>query len=334
MEANNLNLKKFFAFLSALFFLLLSANAYAEESANEKLIQIERDTYGNEQIGAILDRLNKLEKDYTGRNMQGNMNARIDAIYNILYNDTGEPSIIAKVNALEWNINHEVHVGGIDKRLSELENSILGKADDGTFVNRIRNLSKNSFGMENIPMIEIQAAENTLIKVALTEDVGSKTLQVGDTVNFAVAEDVLQDNKLIFAKGLEGFGTVTEVRKAKGWIGMNGRVEIDFNKIRCLDGRTIETFVGEESKNIMTENKMVEGASLVGMDLNSNWDKALIRGKNISINSGTEFYIQTKNSSAIYALPIDSGALTVAENNKTEVTDTPKVNDNYMDEES
>lgn len=314
-------------FLATLFIFMLSAQViFAEESATEKLLQIEKDTYGGEQIGSILDRLNKLEKDFTGRNMQGNMNARIDAIYNILYNDTGEPSIIAKVNALEWNINHEVHSGGIDKRISALENTILGKTEEGNFVNRIRELSKNSFGAENVPMLETQISENILIKVALTEDIGSKTLQVGDTVNFAVAEDVFQGDKLIFAKGLEGFGTVISVRKAKGWIGMNGKVEIDFNKIRCLDGRTINIYVGEESKNKLIENKMIAGASLVGMNLNSDLDKALVRGKNLNVTAGTEFYVQTKNAAAVYALPQDSGELiTVEEKNIT--------SDEYVEEE-
>lgn len=314
-------------FLATLVILMLSAQViFAEESATAKLLQIETDTYGGEKIGSILDRLNKLEKDFTGRNMQGNMNARIDAIYNILYNDTGEPSIIAKVNALEWNINHEVQSGGIDKRISALENTILGKTTEGNFINRIRELSKNSFGADNVPMFETQISENILIKVALTEDIGSKTLQVGDTVNFAVAEDVFQDDKLIFAKGLEGFGTVTNVRKAKGWIGMNGKVEIDFNKIRCLDGRTINIYVGEESKNIMIENKMIAGASLVGMNLNSDLNKALVRGKNLNITAGTEFYIQTKNAAAVYALPQDSGELiTVEEKNITD--------EEYMEEE-
>ena len=307
-------LKKFFCAMSAMIIFSASSLTFAEESANEKIIQIERDTYGAEQTGAILSRISKLEKDYTGKNMQGNMNARIDAVYNLLYENTGEASIIAKVSALEWNINHTVKSGGIDKRLSELENSILGKNETGTFFGRIRQLSKESFGAENIPMMEEQIPENVLIKVALIEDVGSKTLHVGDTVNFEVAEDVTIDNKLVFAKGLRGEGTVKNVRKASGWLAKNGKVEIDFNKVRCLDGRTIEIFVGDESKKIMAENKMASGALLVGMDLNSNWSKALVVGKNVEVTEGTEFYIQTKNPVAVYVLPIDSGALTVAEN--------------------
>ncbi len=307
-------LKKFFCAMSvATIIFFQSPIIFAEESANEKLIQIEQDTYGTEQIGAILTRISKLEKDYTGKNMQGNMNARIDAIYNLLYENTGEASVIAKVNALEWNISHEVKSGGIDNRIFLLEDSILGKTESGTFFSRIRQLSKESFGAENIPMQEEQIPENVLIKVSLTEDVGSKTLQIGDTVNFKVAEDVIIDDKLIFAKGLRGEGTVKNVRKASGWLARKGRVEIDFNKIRCLDGRTIETFVGEEAKKIMTENKMVAGALLVGMDLNSDWNKFIGAGRNIEISDGTEFYIQTKNSSAVYVLPIGGDTLTVTE---------------------
>ena len=321
-------LRKFFCavFCAALFFSATEISS-AEESANEKLLQIENDTYGGEQIGSILDRLNKLEKDYTGKNMRGNMNARIDAIYNILYSDTGEPSVIAKMNALEWNINHEVKSGGIDKRLTTLENSISGKTGTKNFIERIRELSKNSFGAENIPMIETQIPENILVKVSLTDAVDSKTLQVGDEINFVVAEDIFLDDNLIFAKGLQGEGTVTKVRQAKGWINGNGKVEIDFNKIRCLDGRTIEIFVGEESKNKMTENKMIAGASLVGMNLNSDLSKAFVRGKNIEVEVGTEFYVQTKNPVAVYVLPLDDGNLTIVEE------DTPDDFDEYTEDE-
>lgn len=313
MKSNFAIIKFFCAFLISTMIFSQPSKIFAEESANEKLVQIERDTYGAEQIGSILSRISKLEKDYTGKNMQGNMNARIDAIYNLLYEDTGEASIIAKVNALEWNINHEVKSGGIDNRIFLLEDSILGKTESGTFFSRIRALSKESFGAENIPMQEEQIPENVLIKVSLLEDVGSKTLQVGDTVNFEVAEDVIIGDKLIFAKGLRGEGTVKNVRRAQGWLAKKGKVEINFNKIRGLDGRTIETFVGDEAKQAMIENKMVAGANLVGMDLNSDWGKALKVGQNIEITEGTEFFIQTKNLAAVYVLPIESGALTVVE---------------------
>lgn len=286
---------------------------FAAESANDKLIQIEKDTYGGEQTGAILNRLNKLEKDYSGRNMQGNMNARIDAVYDILYQNSGEPSIIAKINALEWNVNHEIQPGGIDKRLELLENSILGAPRIGSFSYRIRYLSKYSFGTEDVPLIQMQIPENTLIKVSLTDAVDSRTLQPGDVVGIKVSEDVLLNGRLILAKGLQGEGEVLSVRKAKGWTGRNGKVRIEFNRLRTIDGQTIEIFVGDEAKNEMTAKSMIEGASLVGMNLNDDWNKAMVHGKNIDITAGTELYVQTKNLQSVYALSSSRGAVRIAD---------------------
>ena len=301
-----MGLKKFFC--AGLFAAIIFSSplaTFAAESANDKLIKIEQDTYGAEQTGAILNRIGKIEKDYNGKNMQGNMNARIDSIYNILYENIGEPGIIAKVNALEWNFYHEVKSDGISERLSELESEVLGKKSEGSFSSRIRELASSSFGSENIPMTQMQLPANTLVKVELLEPINSKTIRVGDKVSIKVSENVIVENKLIFAKGLRGEGVVKSVRKAQGWTGKNGKIEIDFNTLRAIDGRNIETFVGDEAKKIMIEKEMIQGASLVAMNLNDNWNKVLVHGKNLDVAAGTELYIQTKNNSSVYVLQVD-----------------------------
>lgn len=297
-----MDLKKFFcAVLMSMIIFSAPAETFAE-SATEKLVQIETDTYGAEKTGAILDRISRLEKDFNGENRRGNLNARIETIFDSLYQSSGEPGIIAKINALEWNINREVNGGGIEKRITELEKTILGEEKTGAFSLRLRELAKASFGEEDIPMTQMQLPANTLVKVALVDSVNTKTLQVGDTVQIKIAEDVTVDGKLIFAKGLRGEGTVKNVRKAKGWTGRNGKVEIDFDSLKTMDGRSIKTFVGEKSKSAMAENQMIEGASLVAVDLKDDWNKILVHGKNLEVAAGTELYVQIKNSAAVYVL--------------------------------
>ena len=320
-----MKMKKICALMTAAAIFTAPVISKAAASATEKLVQIEQDSYGAEQVGAILNRISKIEKDYTGKNMQGNMNARIEAIYDNLY--TSEPSIITKVNALEWNFNREVQSGGIDKRLTALESEILGKSTSGSFSERISELAKASFGSENVPVAQVQVPANTLIKVALIDSITSKTLQVGDVVKVKVAEDVVIEGNLIFAKGLQGTGKVAAVRKAKGWMGKNGKVDIDFDELRTFDGRTIATFVGDEAKQKMIDAEMVEGASLVAMNLNDDWSKVLVRGKNVEIKTGTELYIQTKTDAAVYALPTNISTVKPAE--VEEVT----TDEFYLDEE-
>ena len=299
-------MKKFLLTALIFFFIPLQVLAAANDSANSKLVQMEIDTYGTEQTGALLDRINRLEKDFSGVNMQGNLNARIDSVYEILYGNVGEPSILAKINALEWNVCHEVSGENIINRLNKLENEILGKTSIEPFIKRIDTLAQASFGTEKIPLEEIQIPDNLLIKVELLENIASRTLQAGDLVNIKVARNVYIDGNLIFAKGLRGKGTVESVRKAKGWTGVNGKIIIDFYGLNCIDGTNIEIFVGEESKDEMTSQKMIEGAALVGMNLNDDWNKIMVRGKNIEVPAGTQLFVQTKKNVNLYGLKVET----------------------------
>lgn len=287
--------------------MIFSASTFcsaAEESANAKLVRIEIDTYGAEQSGALLDRIATLEKSYSGQNMSGNMNARIEAIYDILYDNSAEPAILAKINALEWNVNHEVASGGIDLRLAALENQIFGATQEGTFNDRIRALAKASYGEEILPIAQVQIPANTLIKVETTIPVGSKIMQEGDTIPIRVLSDVFVDGSLVFAKGLPGEGVVTSVHRAKN-IFSNGKIETDFCRLQAIDGQTAEIYTGIESQDEMNANEMARGLSLIGQTFsgkNKSIEEVFIRGKNIDLPAGIELYVQIKTPIVVYGV--------------------------------
>lgn len=302
-------MKKFLTVLIALVLSYLPLTVLAADSATEKLIRMEQDTYGAEQPGAILDRINHLEKDYSGKNMRGNLNVRIDSIYEILYGNIGTPSVLAKINAIEWNAYNAVSNKSIQERLTKLERELFGKTSTGTFIKRIDAIAKAAFGTDQIPLLEMQVSKDVLIKVELAENVGSRNLQAGDLVDIKVAENVFVDGKLVFAKGLPGKGKVEKVRKAKGWTGRNGKIQIDFFTLNCIDGKNLEIYVGEESKHEMTTQGMIAGASLVGMNLNDDWNKFMVHGKNLEISAGTELYVQTERNIRLYGLKVSSTGL-------------------------
>ena len=280
------------------------AAAAVPDTVQGKLAMLEVDTYGAEQTGAVMDRLNKLEKDYDGKHREGSLMARVDALYRELYTNGSEPSLLAELNAVEWNIGHEVSMKPLETRLADMELGLLGKTGEGTFKARISKLGKASFGTEKIPMDHVQVPANTLIKVALVDRVNAKNLKAGDKVRYKVAEDVLVDGNLIFAKGEPGEGTVEKVRQAKNF-GRNAEVQIDFNKTKSIDGTEIETYVGEESKQEMKNLAMAAGASVAGMLLLGPIGiigGAFVKGKNIDLPEGTELYIQTQNEESLYGV--------------------------------
>ncbi|MBR2520256.1 MAG: hypothetical protein IKE46_10800 [Selenomonadaceae bacterium] len=289
--------------------------AAGDDSANAKLARIETDTYGIEQSGAILDRISRLEKSYSGQNTQGNMNARIDAIYKILYDNSAGPCVLAKINALEWNINHEVRSDGVEKRLAALETAILGKPTEGTFNARIRALAKGSFGEEILPIVQVQIPANTLIKVETTAPVSSKTMQEGDSVSFRVIEDIFVDDKLVFVTGLPGEGTVVNVHRARN-IMSNGKIEIDFHTLKTVDGQDAKTFAGVEALEEMKAQSMSRGLSLVGKTFSGKYsgvEEVFVRGKNVELPAGVQVYIQVKDPITIYAVSTSGGGLSIAE---------------------
>ena len=280
------------------------ASAATPETVQAKLAAVEKDTYGTEQTGALLDRINKLEKDYDGSHRTGSMMARVDALYDEVYTNGSKPSVLAQLNAIEWNIDHEVSMNSVEKRVADMEMTINGQTNEGTYKKRIQDLAAASFGTTDLPMVQINVPKNTLIKVALVDPVNTKNLKKGDAIRYKVAADVIVDGKLVFAKGEPGDGVVTKVKQARNF-GRNAELEIDYKQTKSIDGTYVATFMGEEAKQEMKNLAMAAGASLAGIVILGPIGViggAFVKGKNIDLPEGTEFYIQTRDNTTMYGV--------------------------------
>ena len=280
------------------------ASAATPETVQAKLAAVEKDTYGTEQTGALLDRINKLEKDYDGSHRTGSMMARVDAIYDEIYTNGSKPSVLAQLNAIEWNIDHEVSMNSVEKRVADMEMTINGQTNEGTYKKRIQDLAAASFGTTDLPMVQINVPKNTLIKAALVDPVNTKNLKKGDAIRYKVAADVIVDGKLVFAKGEPGDGVVTKVKQARNF-GRNAELEIDYKQTKSIDGTYVATFMGEEAKQEMKNLAMAAGASLAGIVILGPIGViggAFVKGKNIDLPEGTEFYIQTRDNTTMYGV--------------------------------
>jgi hypothetical protein len=85
-------------------------------------------------------------------------------------------------------------------------------------------------------------------------------------VPFVITEDVAINGVLVLAKGTQGEGSLTKVRR-KGAFGKGGSLEIDFGSVEAIDGTLIPLGLGEKS---IEENKAVGYAvitSIAGLAL-------------------------------------------------------------------
>lgn len=277
----------------------------AEETVQGKLAAVEAETWGGEQTGAFLDRINRLEKDYLGKHNKGSMLERVNIVYDDLYDNATGPGLLTQLNAVEWGLTHEVSPKPVDKRVTEMEMAVAGKTSPGTYKKRIQELGTAAFGGYSVPLEQVTVPKNTVIKVALAQEVNTKKIKAGDTIRYRVAEDVVQDGMLIFAKGQPGEGTVKKVEQARNF-GRDARIDVDFHTTKAMDGTEVKTFVGEESKQQMKSYAMAAGASVAGMLLLGPIGiigGAFVKGKNIDLPEGTEFFIQTQEATVLYAVP-------------------------------
>ena len=294
------------AFVAATFLVSTMGTAFAAtpETVQAKLDLCETDTYGQPQTGAIMERINKLEKDYDGKHRTGSMMARTNAIYDSMYTNTATPSILAELNGIEWTIRHEVSATPVQTRITDMETELNGKTSEGTYTKRIRALADYAFGENQLPIEITTVPQNTLVKIALAEEVTTKNVKKGDTVHFTVADDVIVDGRLIFAKGEPGTAVVEKVQQARNF-GRNAKLELTDYKVKSMDGTVADAYVGEEAKEEMKQYAMAAGASLAGIVLLGPIGViggAFVKGKDIDMPAGTEMYIQTKGDTVLYGV--------------------------------
>lgn len=304
-------LKKLFSiFLSGVFLFSSLGTAAAEvpNTANGKLGAVETVTYGQEQTGAIVERIKKLEKDYECSNTSGGMMNRINTLYDTAFDNSNGPSLITQLNALEWTISHKVSADPIQKRISDMELQINGKNSDESIKKRIEALATFAFGSTTIPLSQVNVPANTLVKISLVTPINAKELKKGDIIKFKAAEDVIENDMLLITAGALGEGEVTDVSQAQNF-GRDAKINIDFKDMEAVDGTKIDMTLGEEAKENMEQMGMAAGASLAGMIILGPIGiigGAFVKGKNINLPEGTEMYLQTEKDCSIYAIPTTS----------------------------
>lgn len=304
-------LKKLFSiFLSGVFLVSSLGTAAAEvpNTANGKLGAVETVTYGQEQTGAIVERIKKLEKDYECSNTSGGMMNRINNLYDTTFDNSSSPSLITQLNALEWTISHKVSADPIQKRISDMELQINGKNSDASIRKRIEGLATFAFGSTTIPLSQVNVPANTLVKISLVTPINAKELKKGDIIKFKAAEDVIENDMLLITAGALGEGEVTDVSQAQNF-GRDAKINIDFKDMEAVDGTKIDMTLGEEAKENMEQMGMAAGASLAGMIVLGPIGiigGAFVKGKNINLPEGTEMYLQTEKDCSIYAIPTTS----------------------------
>ncbi|TWH45308.1 hypothetical protein [Sporomusa sp. KB1] len=285
----------------------VSAQTAGEPTVVGKLAIIEKAIYGTTQTGALTDRINKVEEEVYGSKTQEALLPRVDNLYvHVLETTEHAPSVLTKLNAVEWTLTHRVSDNPIKVRVEKLETIMNGSPATGSVDSRLGKLLKLAYTDGQFEVIATKVPKDTLVKIKTLSTLNSKQSKVGDTVALGIAEDVTIDGVLVFPQGASGIGKILKVQSAKNF-GRDAKLDISFDNIRATDGSTVATILGEKAKAETKSLAKAAGASVAGMIILGPVGiigGAFINGKEANIPIGSQLYIQTQEDAEVYGIRV------------------------------
>ena len=272
----------------------------------EDLSQIEMAIYGVTQEKPLIERVEYLEKELVGRTLPGTITNRVKQLKEFIISGTPEdPSVIFKINASQWMLEEKITPDPLITKIENLESILFGKTSSDVLAMRAESIFDVCFKEGRPQVEEVVIPAGTLVTVRFLSTLSSKNNKTGEKFNFQISENVFLDNKLIIPVNSEGVGEITKAKKAT-LLSRPGKLEIEFKSLSALDGTSLSLILGEEAKEENKRLYVAIGAGILGLIILSSpvglVFGALIPGKNVKIEEGSEMFLQVKSDTPVIAL--------------------------------
>jgi len=305
--------KKSFSLLIVIVFILTSVLAqfsWAAEASQatllEDLHQIEVSIYGVTQDKPLVERVEYLEKELVGRTLPGTIIDRVKQLKEFIITGTPEDvSVMFKINSSQWVLEEKITNENLITKINNLENVLFGNTSEDVLAMRAETIFNICFKEGKPVTEEVTIPSGTLIPIRFQNAISSKDAMPGDTFTYQVVKNMFIGNKLLIPMNSKGIGEITEAKKAK-MLAQPGKLELIFNPIMALDGTPIELIMGEKAEEENKRLYVAVGTGILGFLVLSNpiglAFGALIPGKDVKIDEGTEMVLQIKEDSKVLAL--------------------------------
>jgi len=272
----------------------------------EDLSQIEMAIYGVTQEKPLVERVEYLEKVLVGRTLPGTITSRAKQLKEFIITGTPEePSVIFKINSSQWILEEKITSQSLITKIESLENVLFGKTSSDVLAMRAESIFGVCFKEGRPQVEEVVIPAGTLVPIRFLSTLSSKDNKIGEIFNFQISENIFLDNKLIVPANSEGVGEITEVKKAT-LLSRPGKLEIEFKSVSALDGTSLSLVIGEKAQEKNERIAVAIGAGILGFIILSNpiglIAGALVPGKNVKIEEGSEIFLQVKSDTPVIAL--------------------------------
>lgn len=145
----------------------------------------------------------------------------------------------------------------------------------------LKNL-KQEFSADPLPASSnyyIQIDSGVVVNIKLLNEISSKSVNEGDILNFAVAADVIVNDKVLIKSETPVTGKVEKANQARG-LGKGGEINFSLNYVKAVDGSKV--YLRPSNPDIEGKNR-VGGAVVLGA-LNPLF--LMHKGKNAKMGEG------------------------------------------------
>ncbi len=278
----------------------------SEATLLEDLSKVEMAIYGTTQEKPLIERVEYLEKELVGRTLPGTIASRAKQLKEFIISGTPEePSVIFKINASQWMLEEKITPETLIVKIENLENILFGKTSSDVLAMRAESIFGVCFKEGRPQVEEVVVPAGTLVPVRFLSTLNSKNNKTGETFDFQISENVFIDNKLLIPANFKGVGEITKAKKAT-ILSRPGKLEIEFKSVSALDGTSLNLILGEKAEEENKRLYVAVGAGILGLIILSSpiglIAGALIPGKNVKIEEGTEMFLQIESDTPVIAL--------------------------------
>lgn len=278
----------------------------AELTIVDKTAAVEKTLYGADQTGSLSDRLTRLEKEIYGVETKEALMGKADKLYTYSKeNSLSAPSLITRLNAVEWTVSHNQSAVPAKQKLEQLEQLLIGSPATGALDNRVTKISKIAFA-ETPEVSQVSLFQDTLVRIKMITALDTRQNKAGDTITYQSTEDVYVNGVLVIAKGAIGNGKILKVQQAKNF-GRDAKLELSFDNLQAFDGTEVETVMGDKAKEETKSLAKAAGATVAGLIVLGPVGivgGAFIHGQDVTIPAGSELYIQTKTEASVFGIKV------------------------------
>lgn len=294
-------------------------SAEEEQGTAQMMERIETLVYGEPSKGGLVERLGSVEGVLFGRSLPGTIAERHAAILNFLeVGQEDQPSVLFKLGVAEWVVNKKTDASKpIKTRLEALETGLNGDIQHGQpLVMRLENVL-TTLVTDPVTFRTVTLPADTVLRLRFLDTLSPGTSKAGDKVRIELTDDLVVNQCLVAPAGSLLLSDVRSVQKPR-MFGVPGEVRLNFNGLQPLGPQRPQVTVGEASQKAIKEARKLGDrgeATIVGAGAASIAGAvilgpvgllggALIRGNSIRIPEGAITYVQTADSSGVFAYPV------------------------------